>query len=352
LKLDATQARAALAIVTGGLDELTARRARLEAERDGADNLVFPSELPPRSADSELDRITSGERKLFDVRRASRTAQTSQLRERIAQLRDEIRGAEAQAATKAHEIDLITQELGGVRDLWRKKLVPFSRVTALERDGARLEGERAALIASVAQLKDRIAETEIQILQVDQDIRSDVGKELAEIRAKISELVERRVSAEDQLKHVEIRAPQDGKVHQLSVHTVGGVVSPGETIMLIVPDADDLVVEARILPQDIDKVRMEQPATLRFDAFNQRTTPQINGWVSRISPDLSQDKVTGQSFYLIRVSMTKKEVARLVGHKLVPGMPVETFVRTGDRSIVSYLLKPMLDQAAKAFRES
>jgi HlyD family secretion protein len=351
LRLDETQTRAGLTIVTRALDELMARRARLEAERDDTDHLDFPADLLARRADPDLDRVLTGEEKLFEIRRKARSGQISQLQERVSQLRDEIRGAEDQVTSKDKEIELIARELKGVRELWRKKLVQITRVTALERDDAKLSGDRGALLSSVAQFRGKIAETELQILQIDQDLRAEVGRELAEIRAKLSEMVERKVGAEDQLKRIDIRAPQSGRIHQLAVHNVGGVISAGEAIMLIVPDADDLVVEARISPQDVDKVSVGQPARLRFAAFNQRTTPEINGQVSRVSADLMQDKVTGQSFYTIRVSTSHEEIAHLAGHKLVPGMPVEAFVRTGDRTVLSYLVKPLLDQAARAFRE-
>jgi HlyD family secretion protein len=351
VRLDETQTRAALTIVTRELDELNARRTRLEAERDDADHLVFSADLGARRGDPELERVLTGEQKLFEIRRTARAGHISQLRERMSQLQDEIRGADDQVVSKEKEIELITQELAGVGELWSKKLVPISRVTALKRDAARLSGERGSLLAAIAQFKGKISETELQILQIDQDLRSEVGKELAEIRAKSSEIVERRVTAEDQLKRVEIRAPQSGTIHQLAIHTVGGVIAPGEQILLVVPDADDLVVEARIAPQDVDKVRPGQAARLRFPAFDQRMTPEINGEVSRVSADLMQDKLTGQSFYTIRLVTSKEEFAALGGHKLVPGMPVEAFMKTGDRTILSYLVKPLADQAARAFRE-
>src|SRR6185437_1840491 len=232
------------------------------------------------------------------------------------------------------------------------KLVQFQRVTSLEREQARLDGERGQLIASVAQSKGKIAETRIQILQIEQDMRTEVGKDLAEIRGKTAELIEKKVAAEDQLKRVDIRAPQDGMVHQLAVHTVGGVITPqGEPIMLIVPEADALTVEAKIQPQDIDQVRIGQKAVLRFSAFNQRTTPELTGEVSRVSADVTQDPKTGATFYTIRVHVPEAELARLNGLKLVPGMPVESFIQTGERTVISYLTKPLQDQIAKAWRE-
>jgi HlyD family secretion protein len=179
-----------------------------------------------------------------------------------------------------------------------------------------------------------------------------VGKELADIRAKMSELVEKKVGAEDQLKRIDIRAPQGGMVHQLAVHTVGGVITPqGEPIMLIVPEADALTVEVKVAPQDIDQLRLGQKAVLRFSAFNQRTTPELNGEVSRISADVSQDAKTGASFYTLRIGVPEAELARLNGLKLVPGMPVESFIQTGERTVISYLTKPIADQLMKAWRE-
>jgi HlyD family secretion protein len=352
VRLDDTQTRANLAIITKSLDELAARQARDEAERDGAKKVVFPPELLARLHDPEVARVVEGERKLFEIRRSAREGQVAQLRERIAQLREQIQGPADQVGAKKREIELIGQELKGVRELWQKNLVQITRVTALERDAARLEGERGSLVSTIAQTKGKITETELQILQIEQDLRTEVGKDLAEIRGKTAELVEKKVAAEDQLKRVDIRAPQDGMVHQLAVHTVGGVITPqGEPIMLIVPEADALTVEARIQPQDIDQVRVGQKAVLRFSAFNQRTTPELNGAVSRVSADVSQDQKTGATYYTIRIAVSEAELARLGGLKLVPGMPVESFIQTGERTVISYLTKPLHDQIMKAWRE-
>jgi HlyD family secretion protein len=206
-------------------------------------------------------------------------------------------------------------------------------------------------MSSIAQTKGKVTETELQILQIDQDLRTEVGKELAEIRGKLAELVEKRVAAEDQLKRIDIRAPQDGIVHQMTVHTVGGVITPSEPIMLVVPKADALTVEARIAPQDIDQVRIGQRAVLRFSAFNRRTTPELNGVVSLVSADITKDQKTSASFYTVRITPPAHELARLNGLKLVPGMPVESFIQTGERTVISYLTKPLQDQLMKAWRE-
>jgi HlyD family secretion protein len=353
LRLDETVTRANLAIVTKNLDELAARQARDEAERDGESRITFPPDLLARAAtEPEVARLINGETRLFETRRAAREGQRAQLRERVAQLRQQIEGLTQQAAAKQTEIELIGQELEGVRELWRKNLVQISRVNALQRDATRLEGERGQLIAATAESKGKIAETELQILQIDQDMRSEVGRELAEIRAKTSEFVERRISAEDQLKRVDIRAPQDGVVHQLTVHTVGGVVTPhGEPLMVIVPNDEALRIEARIAPQDVDQMHLGQNAVVRFTNFNQRTTPELKGQVSMVSADVSQDAKTGLSFYTIYIRVPPEELARLGRLKLMPGMQVEAFVQTDTRTVMSYLTKPLHDQLTRSFRE-
>jgi HlyD family secretion protein len=351
VRLDDTVTKASLAIVTKNLDGLWARAARLEAEQRGLDKITFPPMLTDRVSDPEVKAVMASEAKLFEVRVNGRTGQKAQLRERIVQLNEEISGLAAQERAKDQEIALVEKELTGVRDLYDKHLVQLARLTTLERDAARLSGERAQYVASRAQAKGKITETELQIIQVDKDVVSDVSKDLRETNDKIGEFVERKVTAEDQLRRVDIRAPQDGMVLQSSVHTVGGVITAGDAIMLIVPQADDLQVEAKVNPQDIDKLQVGQKTLLRLSAFNQRTTPELNGVVTRVSPDVTTDQRTGQSYYTIRVSMPSNEVARLGEAKLIPGMPVEAFVQTGERTLLSYLIKPLSDQLMRAFRE-
>ena len=351
VRLDETVTRANLAIVTKGLGELMARKARLESERDGRDTIIFPAQLVADAGDPDRAAAMDSERKLFDLRKTARSGQKAQLRERIAQLQEEIAGLTAQQIAKAKEIALIERELAGVRELWKQNLVQLNRLTALEREATRLDGERGQLIAAAAQAKGKIAETALQILQIDQDIASDVAKELREVDGKIGEFIERKVAAEDQLKRIDVRAPQDGTVFQLAVHTVGGVITAGDPIMLIVPEADNLSVEAKVNPQDIDQLQLNQKAILRFTTFNARTTPEIEGIVTRISADTSTDQRTGQSYYTVRIAMAADQVEGLGDVKLLPGMPVEAFVQTGDRTMLSYLMKPLHDQFVRAFRE-
>jgi HlyD family secretion protein len=353
VRLDETQTKANLGVFTKGLDELNARQARLEAEKDDAGAIEFPSDLLQREAsDADVAHVLQGERKLFSLRVEARNGQKAQLRERAAQLKQQVTGITEQIEAKGEEIALIEEELQGVLELWKKHLIAFNRVTSLKRDAARLGGERGQLIAAKAEAGGKISEVELQIIQVDEDARSKVAEELSEVRGKIAELSERKIGAEDQLKHIDIRAPQTGRVHELAVHTVGGVITPGETIMLIVPDSDMLNVQAKISPNDIDELRADQPVLLRFSAFNMRTTPQLNGKVIWIAADQTEDQHTGTSYYTVRIAVPESEVARLNGLKVIPGMPVEAFIQTGSRTMVSYLLKPLTDQIMRTFRES
>jgi HlyD family secretion protein len=302
VRLDDTITKANLAIVTKNLNGLLARGARLEAEQQGLDKIVFPQALLDNADDPDVRDVMASETKLFDVRTTGRSGQKAQLRERITQLKEEIAGLTAQAQAKDQEIALVNKELVGVRQLYDQHLVQLTRLTTLERDAARLAGEKAQYVASTAQAKGKITETELQIIQIDKDMVSDVSKDLRETNDKIGEYIERKVTAEDQLRRVDIRAPQDGVVEQSTVHTVGGVIQAGDAIMLVVPQADDLQVEAKVNPQDIDKLQIGEKTLLRLSAFNQRTTPELTGEVIRVSPDVNTDQRSGQSYYTIRVS--------------------------------------------------
>ncbi|MBY6266411.1 HlyD family type I secretion periplasmic adaptor subunit (plasmid) [Azospirillum sp. 412522] len=351
ITLDAVQTRAKLAVVRNRLDELIARRARLEAERDGAAAIAFPASLLGRMDDPDVGPLIASEQSQFELRRASLAGQKAQLTERIAQLREEIGGLVDQTAAKNREIALIQEELQGVISLWEKKLVPVTRVNALERDKARLEGEHGMLIANTAQTRRKIAETDLQIIQVDQDHRREVAKELADTTTAVAEMEERRFAGEDQLSRSAIRAPQTGRVHRLEVHTVGGVVSGGEVLMTLVPESDMLLVDAKVPPNNIDRLFVGQPVTMRFTAFNQRTTPEVSGEIAVISPDLLTDEATRAEYYLARIRVASAELDRLENHRLLPGMPVEVFIHTGERSTLSYLVKPLVDSLSKTFRE-
>lgn len=351
MRLDDTITRANLAVVTKQLDELIVRQARLKAERDGASRMETPPALQRRLAEPNVAEMISAEATLFQSRRDARAGQKAQMRERMSQLQEEIGGLAAQVAAKSREIELIQKELAGQHELWNKNLLPITKYTQTQREATRLDGERGQLLASVAQARGKISEIELQIIQIGQDLRSEVVKELREVQAKEAELLERQVAAQDQLKRIEIRAPLDGIVHQLSVHTVGGVISPSESVMLIVPEGDKLVIEARIAPQDIDHVRPAHTAFVRFTAFNQRTTPEFTAVVQRVSADLTREAQANLTFYVVRLVLLETEVKRMGTLQLVPGMPAEIHIKTAERTALSYLVKPLQDQFARAFRE-
>ncbi len=352
VRLDETVTRANLAIVKKTLNEQMARKARLEAERDGAPTITYPAELVAQTDDPETGRVMATEAKEFDLRRIVRNGQKGLLSERSSQLKQEISGNEAQERAKAKELTLMQRELEGARKLWSQNLMPITKLTSLEREAARLEGERAQLLAAVAEVKGKVAEVELQILQVDRQAGSDVSGELRECEAKIGEFIERRFAAEDQMQKIEIRAPQTGTVHQSVIHTVGGVITASETLMLIVPNGDSLAVEVKVSPNDVDQLWIGQSALLRFSAFNRRTTPEINGKVANIAADIETDQRTGARYYSVRISLAADELSRLGEVKLVPGMPVDAMMTTSDRKVISYLVKPIQDQLVRAFREN
>ena len=351
IQLDETVAQANLSAVTKALWELEARRARLQAEREGEADIAFPDELSAMAPDSPARAILIGERRFFQLRREASDGQKHQLNEQIAQLKQQIAGMEDQLAAKKEESDLIVKELTGVEQLWEQRLVSINRLTALQREAARLLGERGQLTASIAQARGRISETELKILQIDQDFRSGVAKVLADVRAKYAETFEKRIAARDQADKLDIRAPQSGVVHDLTIHTRGGVIAAGETIMTIVPDMDSLIVETRITPQDIDQVWLGQPAVLRFINFNQRTTPEIDGEVSRIGADVTREDKATPTYYAVRIAIGPQQISKLGKTRLMPGMPVEVFLRTADRTLLSYLMKPLADQLHRTFKE-
>jgi HlyD family secretion protein len=360
VRLDATQTQANLQMVNKQLDELRARIARLIAERDGQDRPEIPSELAARSNEDTVKSLLASESSLFKARFNARKSQKDLLQSRVAQLSEEISGLDAQVDSKAKQLELIAGELAGVQDLYDKRLVPLTRLTTLQREAARIEGERGQLISAIAETKSKIGEAQLQIVRMDQDFRTDVVKELGETQGKEAELVERGVAAQDQLDRIEIRAPTSGVIHQLSAHTIGGVIRAGDAILEVVPDADELLVETRLQPNDIDQVRLGQKAFVRFSAFNQRTTPQLTGTVSYVSATTSHDQgaqgpqgVQGSqgAFFTVRVILAEEERRRLGGLQLVPGMPAEVFMQTGSRTMMSYLMKPITDQMQRAFVE-
>jgi HlyD family secretion protein len=351
IQLDETQARSQREIAHSQLLELKVRRARLEAERLGADTMSLPEEVADNAINGALIRMIMLEKVVLESRQRVAAGQEEQLRERVRQTELDIEGVETQVQARTRQIELINSELADLERLFARNLVPMQRVAALRREQARLVGERGMLVSDGAKSRARIAEIELQILQLAQQRRSDINQEARETAARLSEATDRLAALDDTLSRIEIRSPSAGVVHQLSVFTNGGVVRPGETLMRIVPDNDLIVFEGRIQPRDIDQVRIGQPASVRLLAANQPTTHSIEGAVTALSPDITFDAASQQRFFTVKVAVNQDAITRAQIVRLVPGMPADLFIKTDDRTPLSYLLRPLLDQAARAFRE-
>ncbi|GLQ36980.1 HlyD family type I secretion periplasmic adaptor subunit [Rhizobium albus] len=347
VKLDETDTRVELSIIRSQLTELTGVYSRLQAERDGEAEVAFPEGFGSTDGTSG---VIAGEMKLFLDNRAMRDSQKEQLSLQAEQLRDQIKGMEAQLASNQAEHTLLLDDITLMRKLLERKLTEGSRVRQMERELARIEGQRGEIEARVAQARGQISETELKIIAIDQELKATAQTQIRDIDARIAELREREIAAVDRLSRTELRAPASGLVYDLAVHTVGGVIGSGETILSLVPEDEEMMVEVRVSPTDIDQVTIGQPARLRLTAFNQRTTPEFEGQVTAMAAAATRDPVSGRDFYLGTVEITS-DLAPLGDKTLIPGMPVDVLLVTGERSALSYLVKPFADQMAKAFRE-
>jgi len=349
--LDETQQRANQNVTRGRLAEFGSRLARLEAERDGAAAVAFPAELEARRGEPDVAKALDGEVTLFEARRTALAGQDEQLTKRVEQLDEQIGGLKAQKAAKELELELIKGELVGLEELLAKGHVPVTRVIQLKRDTARIEGELGAIVSQIATTRGRVAETELQIIQLKRDFMEKVAEDIRATQAEIAPLVQQLVAVEDELARTHIRAPRAGLVHELAVHTVGGVVAPGETILQIVPEEDALVIESRVATTRVDEVRPGQAAEVAFAGYDSRTTPQLKGTVTFVSADFTTDERTGETFYVARVALDPGEIERLEGKPIQAGMPVEVFISTGEKTVVDYLVDPIMRTARHALRE-
>lgn len=351
LRLDETVTRTTHQILSRQLDEFSVKSSRLVAEREGREAPDFAAEILGRAASPDIAELIAAERRLFEVRRTSREGLRSQLRKRIVQLTEEIRGTRAQQVAKDREARIIAVELAGVETLYRKNLVQLTRLSELQRGQAAIEGQIGQLIASIAQAEGKIAEISLQIMQIDDDLRAEVSKELTEVRARESEAMERRAAIEAQLRQVELRAPVSGVVHQLAMHTIGGVLQPGEVAMLIVPGDADLVVESRVAPTDVDQLAVGHSARVKILAGNRASVPEITGRLAQVGADIRRDERTNLSYYAARIALEPAEIARLAPLRLVPGMQAEVFIETEARRPIDFLLKPISDHFRRALTE-
>jgi len=351
IRLDETETRAQLAIIDAVLDEFEAKRARLAAERDG-EKVRFPATLLARRDEPNVAELLVGQERFFASRKAVLDGRKDQLNQRIDQLKQEISGITAQATSTGEQSRLIGGELDSLRPLLDDGFVSVTRIRSLEREQARLLGDAGQREAEIARAQARIGETRLEIIQLADDARSATLEELGEAESRIAELRERQLEAQTKLTRTHLRAPLAGLVHQLAMHTIGGVIGAGDTIMQIVPQADELVVEARVRAQDIDEIVEGQGAIVRFTAFNQRNTMQAMAEVMHVSADTSQEMRDAPPTFAVRLRLSADELDKLGDLTLKPGMPAEVFIQTRTRTPLSYLLQPLSDQIARSFRES
>jgi len=353
VRFDGTLMRSELAIIEGQLFEIMSRKARLQAEAEGRDDLNFDPELIQLAETREdVGELMIGQERLFVARQITKEQQAQQLREQLEQVKNQISGTEAQIAALSEQRALIDQELGDQVKLLDQGLTQQSRVLALQREAASLGGTLGELQANLAQAKGQIAEIEIQILRLDADLSEQALTTLRDMQFRENELRERRLSMIETLSRLELRAPVTGIIYGRAVNSLRSVVKPADTVMFIVPQDEPLVISTRVEAIHIDQVHVGQEATLRFPAFDQRTTPEVFGSVTKVSPDVFKDEATGISYYSAEIIPYDEELPKIENLLLLPGMPVEAFIKTGDRTPLAYLIKPLSDYFNKAFRET
>jgi HlyD family secretion protein len=334
------------------LFELIARRGRLEAEQTDSETIEFDEELLAAAAvNPEVQKLIDGQQSLFEARLKTMGREIEVMQERQVQIREQITGSEAEIEALTHQSALIEQELTGQRKLLSQGLAQASRVLALERESARLAGERGQKVSQSAQLKGQISEIEIELLKMRAARREDAITKLRDLGFREYELKERRIALNEQLSRQDVRAPLAGVVLDMTVHALKSVVRPAEPILHIVPSDSELVVDAEVDPIHVDSLHPGQEAVLRFSSFNNRTTPELFGGVVKVSPDVFVDEATRRSYYRVEVALREGELSKLKGQALIAGMPVEVFIQTGERTPLNYLVKPISDFITRAGRE-
>ncbi len=353
LKLDDTALKAGLAIVRTQLNESLAIEARLAAEIAGEDEIAFPAELTAQAGDPQVARILGAQRDALRARREVRLGSIAQLNEQVRQLNSQLVGLELQKTSIEEQVAVVESEYERLADLLKENLVDRGRVNDLIRQQAQLTGQLGSASASLGQTAATVAEREVMIRQVDSEFLSRALEDLQVLRQKIGELTQQKIAGEDRLRRVVLVAPQAGVVHESIVHTVGGVVASGETLMMIVPTQDRLVIEVRLNPLDVDKISVGQKVIIRIPGFNARITPDLPARVMQVAPDLTRDQQTGISYFQARVMLDDDAIGLLPpGETLVPGMPAEAYIQTGSRTVLTYLLEPLEEQFRRAMREN
>lgn len=351
IRLDDTRVRAGLNVV---LDETARARARiavLTAEREEAAEPAFPAELIARRTDPKVAETLTVQYAEFIARRNALQGQTEILTQRALQLQKQIDGLNVRIESNDRQLALVRQEIMGVEGLVRMGLERLPRLLSLQREEARLIGEKGEAIENVARTQQAVGEAEMQRAQLLRARQEENAKELRELQGKLLELREREISANDQLMRLTIDAPEAGMVMDLRYTTRGGVIAPGSQVASIVPQEEKLVVEAQITPIDVDTVRIGMPTSIRLSHAAARTTPVLEGSVERISPDRMTDQRTGMPYFIARIAFAPEELAKHEHLRLQPGMHAEVLIRRGERSFASYLARPLSDRFAKSIRE-
>lgn len=350
MRLDTNVSSASAEMTVESIDQLRAREARLRAERDALPAIDFPSDLLAREAEPLVARAISEERRIFVLDRQTLSGQRAAIEAQIAQASNASGNYRTQADVYREQAALIAEERKANDQLWEKRYTTLQRRNELARAAVGLGGSVASAEAQASQLGSKVAELRQQMIVIAQDARAKAGAELAQVQSKLIELKQNNVVAQDANERNLIRAPYAGVVDKLAFTTIGGVIPAGETIMEIVPDRDPYIVSAKVNPADIDQLTTGQKVMIRFSAFNSRTTPELEGRLTKIGADRTVDAQHNAAFYTVEVEVLPNELRKLGSLKLRPGMPAEAFIQTGSRTMLSYLAKPLADQFARAFR--
>ncbi len=354
VRLDGKQLNADMGTVRRRIFELSAKRWRLLAERDGASELAPwapPSVAGNDSAqDTDLSAIVASQKQLFDTKRNILEQQKLQLHERVSQLDRQVEGLDAVVEARKKQLSIAREELAKLSELAKNGLVPTTRWTPVQREEAQLIGDIGQTESEKAKARGQIAEFQLKLIETEQSYRKDALDDMQAVEGELSQLVEKRVGLEAKLQRLDVRAPVSGRIHELSVHTVGGVVAAGDTLAYIIPDNDQLVVDALVPPGEIDRIHAGAPARLRLTAFDRATTPELNGRVEWVSPDQVTTK-SEKSAFKVRVKLDDPEDEHLRRSRIVPGMEAEVFITGPERSVISFVVKPLRDQLERAFRE-
>ena len=347
--LDPVQAKSSLGIVAGALFTAELKRSRLQAERDNTEQPDFTRFLHREHEDK--NSLIDAQQSLFSIRRSVQVSQQEILHQQIENLKSQISGFESQQASTQTQIEISKDELVNLRNLKARGLVGNERLLELERNLAQLEGRAGELVSSIASAKASIDEKRLELIRVKRSFHEQVLAELQDVESEIIDLQERANAATHHLQQMVVKAPVDGLIVGLNVHTEGGVVVPGQLLMEIVPDNDALIVEGQVLPTDVDDLLVGQSARVKLSGLQQRTTPELTGMLQYVSADSMLDERSGMTYFIIRVSIAAEELAKLPSEGLIPGMPAEVFVQTGERTALEYLLQPLSDTIDRAWRE-